>query len=167
MNGGSAGSSNDSSNDLLLQVLRKEESLRLDPYKDSFGFWTIGYGCLIDRRKGGKLPKWIEPSFPITLEDAEELLRTKVIDLEIGLGNSLAWWFKLNAVRRTVLLAMAFQLGIAGVLKFTGTLAAIADERWDDAYAHLLNSLWARQTPARAQRMATAMRTGDATAFGL
>jgi len=38
---------------------------------------------------------------------------------------------------------------------------------WLGAQAEMLNSKWARQTPARAQRMAAAMRGGDAGVFDL
>ncbi len=155
------------STQLLLQVLKKEEGRRLEPYRDSEGLWTVGYGHLIDRRKGGSLPRWIQPSFPLTEDEVDELLVKDAAEVQLALGHSLVLLARLNDVRRVVLLAMAFQLGVVGVLKFTRTLAAIDESRWDDASASLLNSLWARQTPARAQRMAEAMRTGDAAAFQL
>ena len=36
--------------------IRKEEGWSGTAYQDSLGFWTIGYGFLVDSRKGDKLP---------------------------------------------------------------------------------------------------------------
>ena len=153
--------------DLLLRVLRHEEGLRLDPYQDSRGWWTIGYGHLIDRRRGGSLPKWIAPSFPISQDEADELLAYDVREAQIALGNRLPFFPKLDGVRQVVLAAMAFQLGLGGVLAFRLMLAAMERADWRAARAEMLNSKWARQTSARAQRMANALATGDANFFGL
>lgn len=55
---------------------------------------------------------------------------------------------------------MAFQMGIVGLLGFTNTLAAIKRGDYAAAATGMLASLWARQTPARAKRMADMMRAG-------
>jgi lysozyme len=54
--------------------------------------------------------------------------------------------------------AMAFQMGIAGLLGFKNMLAMV--QRGGYAAAGMLNSLWAWQTPASAARTATLMRQG-------
>jgi lysozyme len=59
-----------------------------------------------------------------------------------------------------VLQAMAFQMGIDGLLGFTGTLAAVQRGDYEAAAKGMLASLWARQTPSRAGRMAAMMRQG-------
>src|SRR5690606_29536448 len=51
--------------DTLLSDLRRDEGWQESAYEDSLGFLTIGYGFLIDARKGGYLPreigdKWLE-----------------------------------------------------------------------------------------------------------
>jgi lysozyme len=56
---------------------------------------------------------------------------------------------------------MSFQLGIAGLLKFKSTLAFIEDGDFENASANMLKSLWAKQTPQRAKRLAEQMRTGQ------
>ena len=116
--------------DLLARVLRREEGRRFDPYLDSEGFWTVGYGHLIDRRKGGSLPAWIPPSFPLSDHEIEELLLEDIRKFEDGLRAALVWWPTLDAVRQVVLVAMAFQMGVAGVLGFHEMLAVVAEQRW-------------------------------------
>jgi lysozyme len=55
---------------------------------------------------------------------------------------------------------MSFQLGVDGLLGFKNTLKMIEQRNYEAAAAGMLNSLWAKQTPERANRMAEQMRTG-------
>jgi lysozyme len=52
-------------------------------------------------------------------------------------------------------------MGVAGLLKFKGTLGAVQRGDYDAAARGMLSSRWAQQTPARARRTAEAMRTGE------
>jgi lysozyme len=136
------------------QLLIKEEGRIVKngkhvAYQDHLGYWTIGYGQLIDARKGGGL----------TEKQALILLRDEIAEKQAELDNKLSWWRNLSKTRQTVILAMAFQLGVEGVLQFKNTLAAIKEGRYTNAAAGIRNSLWARQTPARAERMAVAIET--------
>ena len=71
----------------------------------------------------------------------------------------LAWWRQLPDARRAVLMAMAFQMGVDGLLGFKNTLAMVKAGDFDGAARGMLASLWARQTPERAHRMSEQMRT--------
>ena len=62
------------------------------------------------------------------------------------------------AGRRAVLLSMAYQMGVDGLMKFKNMWAAINRQDWDDAADQMLDSKWARQTPERAGRHARIMR---------
>lgn len=77
------------------------------------------------------------------------------------LDNFYPWWSTLNPARQAVLVGMAFQMGIHGLLGFRQALDAIRDEHWEHAAVCMLDSKWARQTPARAGRMARQIATGD------
>ena len=76
---------------------------------------------------------------------------------------SLMWqWFDaLNEPRQAVLINMVFQMGLEGVIGFKGTLAAIEAGRYADAAQHMQQSLWARQTPRRANTLAAQMEVGE------
>ncbi len=152
---------------LIEDLLRKEEGLRLDPYRDNLGFWTIGYGHLIDRRRNGMLPPWVKPSFPITKEEAEQLLMRDIAEKVKDLEDSLPWYTNLDEVRQAILISMSFQLGIVGLMKFHETLAAIKEQRWQDAANGMRASLWASQTSSRVERLAQAMVSGDKAALEL
>jgi lysozyme len=55
---------------------------------------------------------------------------------------------------------MCFQLGFGGLLKFQKMLTCLADGDRTGAAREALDSLWAKQTPARAQRVAKMIK-GD------
>ena len=148
--------------DLLIPHLIREESERLEPYVDSEGWWTIGVGHLIDARKGGSLPEYID-AFPITKTQSRLMLEDDLADLHTDLNAALPWFYFLDFPRQTVLYSMAFQMGVSGLLKFRNTLLKVRGGDYNSAASGMLSSLWARQTPARAARLASVMRTGDPT----
>ena len=53
---------------------------------------------------------------------------------------------------------MVFQLGIGGVGKFKNMWSALDREDYGEASFQMLDSLWAKQTPARAGKLAGKMR---------
>lgn len=70
------------------------------------------------------------------------------------------FWNDLNEVRQDVLTAMVFQLGAVGVSKFRATLQALKNCDYNLASEQMLKSKWAKQTPARAKRMANLIKYG-------
>ena len=132
------------------ELLIREEGFKPYAYRDSLGFLTIGFGRLIDKEAGGG----------ITRAEATVLLVHDVDSRRIQLDESIPWWRNLNEDRQTVLLAMAFQLGVSGLLKFKKTLEAARTGNYALALKGMRASLWARQTPGRAERMAKAMESG-------
>lgn len=135
----------------LVEQLRRDEGEKLSAYQDHLGYWTIGVGILIDARKGGG----------ITLEESAYLLNNRISAKATELSVKLPWFSSLDQIRRAALTNMAFQLGVAGVLGFPSMLKALKEGRWDDAEKHALDSLWAKQTPERAKRVAKQLRTGE------
>ena len=136
----------------LARQLRADEGVRPCVYKDSLGFATIGVGRLVDDRK---------PGSGLRPDEITYLLNNDIDDRIEALTRRLPWFQDLDDARRGVLLGMAFQIGTDGLLKFERTLALIKDGKYDLAAHAMLQSLWAKQTPARAKRMAEQMRTGQ------
>lgn len=145
--------------DPILDHLEREEEFRGFVYDDATGLPirpgtivkghpTAGYGCALD----------VEP---LTKEEARYLLRNRYEARKAALDAALPWWRALSPARQLVLVSMAYQLGIAGLLKFHDTLAAVKRGDWEAAAAGMRASLWARQTPARAERLAEKMRNGS------
>jgi len=59
---------------------------------------------------------------------------------------------------RRALLNMAYQLGVSGLLNFSKMLTALQAGDREEAAREALDSLWAKQTPNRARRVALLLR---------
>jgi len=136
----------------LRDMLEAEEGRRKCAYQDSRGLWTIGVGRLIDASK---------PGAGLSNEEIDYLLDNDIKTKTAQVSAALPWFDNLNEPRQAVLIGMAFQMGLQGLLGFRNTLAAVRDERWAVAESGMLASLWAKQTPKRAVRMARQMATGE------
>lgn len=128
----------------------REEGFRPYAYPDSLGYMTIGYGRCVDRRKGPGL----------TRSEADFLLENNVRAALIFLRQEVAFFDSLPDGVARALVNMAYQIGVAGVLKFKKMLAALEKKDWKEAAAQALDSEWAKQTPERARRMAEMIGAG-------
>ncbi len=134
----------------VTKQLRRDEGERLAAYQDHLGFWTIGVGRLIDARKGGG----------ITQDESAYLLANDIEKRRDELLRLLPWAAALDDARFGVLLNMAFQMGVAGLMKFQNTLRMVQGGDYDGAATNMMLSIWAKQTPERARRLSAQMRTG-------
>ncbi len=137
--------------DRLANLLIAEEGLRLEPYKDTEGYLTIGVGRLIDPARGGGISR----------DEALYMLNNDMARALNEIKARLPWFVELDETRQIVLAAMAFQLGIGGLLNFKRMIAAAQAREWSLAAQEMLESRWADQAPDRARRMAAAMKTGS------
>ena len=126
----------------LRQRIQRHEDLSLTPYLDTKGRLTVGYGHRLDQ--------------PITTLRAESYLTDDLEDAEAGVRSLKLP--SLDTVRHDVLVEMVFQLGADGVLGFDRFITAVKSSDWDGAANEMLDSLWARETPARAKELADLMR---------
>jgi lysozyme len=126
--------------------ISKHEGRKSRLYKDTKGIWTIGVGRNMTR--------------PLSEAAIDFLLDEDIEDHHRELHQALPWVKTLDPTRQAVLLDMAFNLGVPGLLNFKRTLASI--ERGDYALAsnQMLESLWASQVGQRAHTLAQMMRTG-------
>jgi len=142
----------------LQDQLIRDDGIVLHAYQDSLGYWTIGVGQLIDKRRGGG----------IALEEAMYLLENKIRKHTKEVVDNLPWADPLiiGAARFAALINMSFQLGTAGLMKFPKMLAALKANDYEAVYKQAMDSNsnvigdeWPEQTPARAQRVALQLKT--------
>ena len=131
----------------VVDILRRDEGLRLKPYQCTAGKLTIGYGRNLEDRG-------------ITREEAEYLLRNDIAEVERD-AHKFPWYAGLDEARKAVVLSMLFNLGPSRFRGFANTIKDIAAGDYVSASRRLLQSLWARQVGARAVRLAQMMRTGE------
>lgn len=131
----------------VYDLILAREGKRLRAYRDTRGHLTIGIGRNLDANG-------------ISDEEAQIMFHNDVDKCVEELESNLPWFGTLDAPREGVLIDMCFEIGIAGLLKFTDTLAAIERHDWPAAAAHMLDSEWAREVPKRADEDAQIMLTG-------
>ena len=144
--------------DILLEQIKFEEGLRLEVYRCPAGKRTIGYGHNLDANpyiEGSKIPD------KITREVAEVLLHRDVNKTIEQLAAAWSGFGLLNGARRDACINMAFQLGVARFMEFKNLRAALFKCEWAEAYKQAKASQWAKQTPERAERVASQFLTGQ------
>jgi len=126
-------------------VLR-HEGFRAYPYVDTQGHLTVGHGINLDAG--------------ITQEESLLIVGRRLELIEKDLAKRLSFFSELTPARQDVLINMAYNLGIKGLLNFARTLNHIKAGDYDAAAKGMLDSLWARQVKGRAIELADKMRRG-------
>ena len=129
--------------------LKNDEGWVPHAYQDHLGFWTLGYGFLIDQRRNGRIPQ------PV----ADYWLNWEIDRIWERLSEALPWFDDLPEQVQRALVNMAYQMGVSGLLGFRQTLALLADGKYAEAADQAMRSRWAEQTPSRAQRVAGWIRS--------
>ena len=129
--------------------LQKEEGFSRWVYDDHLGVKTIGYGRNVDKGANGP---------GITADEAMVLLQNDIKRVAAELAERLPWVTGLDPDRRECLVEMSYQLGWPRLSKFVLMLAALKSGDWNESADQLLDSRYAKQTPARVERYAARLR---------
>lgn len=143
---------------LLVEWLKFEEGFRAEPYKDTEGVLTVGYGRNLVAHP---MPGRNFQKKPYTEEEGELWLREELGKIVKGLRAREPAWSSLDPVRAGAVVVMAYQLGLAGVSNFHRMWDCLEGGAFVAAARASLNSRWAKQTPNRARRVAEALETGQ------
>lgn len=138
--------------DLLEQLLSQEEGRERLAYRDSRGYLTIGVGALIDANVAGAFGLC---DAAISAQFSHDSSAARMI------ASTWPNFSTLNPIRQAVLISMAYQLGNKprGWPRF---MAALERQDFQDAAQQGADSNWFRiQTPNRAMREMTMLRTGE------
>ena len=129
----------------LLEKIKEHEGFVPRVYKCTEGFDTIAYGFAIK---------------DLTLDEdiAEEILIRKLEKLQRNANSRFQWLEDMPQEVQEVVLNMCYQLGVTGVSKFRKAISALQEGDWDEAANEMLDSLWARQTPNRAEELSNIVR---------
>jgi len=131
----------------LEALLVDHEGERLKPYRCTQGFLTIGVGRNLDA-KG------------ISQEESRFMLANDIRDAERDARTFFPEFGYLTANRQIVLIDMAFNLGLGGLVKFRNFRYALEKRDYTTAAAEMLNSRWSGQVGRRAETLARMMRDG-------
>lgn len=142
-------------NSLAVHLVKQHEAFRRFVYDDATGkplkpgntiegHPTIGYGLCLDTRG-------------IPQEDAELLTTRYIVELERSLRVERPVFGTLSMIRQAVIIDMAYNLGVGGVLGFKRMWDAIERANYREAAEEMLDSAWALQVGERADRLAGMM----------
>lgn len=125
----------------LTADLERDEGRRLRPYRDSVGIWTVGVGHNLETGPA------LSPAV------VSQILHDDLVTTLAWLDLHLPWWLSLSPVRQRVLANMAFNLG-ERLLGFHRMLDAMRRGDHPTVVHEMLDSLWAKEVGARADRLA-------------
>ncbi len=138
-------------------IIKLEEGWRQREYHCSEGFRSIGYGRKLSNVK-------FEPLGNTVAIEKEEIVfvRQRIADIisKLSVNKKIAWC-KCNEQRQAILISLAYQVGVDGILKFKKMWTALESSNFEEASRQMLDSLWAKQTKNRALRHAKTMKNGS------
>lgn len=141
---------------MLFELLKFEEGYREKAYLCSTGYPTIGIGTKLGP-KGSDLSNY---TMVVTEHAAKALLHDEVKKIRSELVKR-RWYIELDSDRQTIIKSMAYQMGCNGLFKFKRMISALERKDYSSAAKEALDSRWAKQTVARAERHATVIATGN------
>ena len=125
----------------LIERIGVNEGFRSKPYQCSEDVWTIGHGLT-----------WL------TEEESLNILSGRVSKLHLKLSDDLDYYDDLPPEVQGVVIECCFQMGVKGWSMFKKAIKNMQDKNWKGAADEMLDSLWAKQTPERANRLADIVR---------
>ena len=132
------------------QRIKSHEGFSPTVYEDTLGYKTVGYGHLVTLKDDfivgeiyspEQLQGVFEEDYNIAFNNAHDLIEDKDIPYD--------------PMVESVLIEMAFQLGLPRLKKF---IKCLQEEDYNKAADEMIDSRWAKQTPARAYELSTLIR---------
>ncbi len=158
----------------LLASTAGDEGFRATPYRDTRGLWTLGDGRCVETHplsaeEWRDLLSAGQMTVSITEDGAAALMRGQLQAVEARLAADYRdFWPTLTDARQNALIEMAYQMGVEHEEEFHDMLGDIrvalrlnTPGAWQAVKAAGLNSLWAKQTAARAERLMTQLAPGQ------
>jgi len=126
-----------------IEQIKEDEGFRTYPYKCTADKLTIGYGWNIE---DGIPEKYASVILGLMLQDNHiELLRSKPFVRD------------LPEEAQAILSNMQYNIGLTRLLKFKRMWIALEAQDFKEASREMIDSLWFRQVPNRASRLAKRM----------
>ena len=130
----------------VINDLKLDEGFRSKPYRDTRGFLTVGHGLNLDAG--------------ITEYESSMILEYRVQNITEALKKQITFWNKLSVERQNVLINMAYNLGVKGLINFKKMLIFLSKSDYINAAKEGLDSAWAKQVPNRARKLMNIIREG-------
>ena len=125
----------------LIERIAVNEGFRSKPYQCTSGVWTFGHGFTY-----------------INEDESLYVLGKRIPARHLKLLADLDWYKDMPPEVQGVIAEMCFQMGFSGFCIFRKALANMKIKEFQLGAEEMLDSLWAKQTPSRANRLADIVR---------
>lgn len=125
----------------LRDDLIRDEGLRLKPYKDTVGKFSIGVGRNLDDNG-------------INEREALMMLDADLEWVRDDLDRNAPWWRRMPEPAQRALMNQCFNMGWPKLSAFRNMLAALQAADYETAADEALDSRWSKQVGDRARRIA-------------
>ena len=125
--------------------LENDERYRQFAYKDSVGKLTVGIGRNL-KDKG------------LSYTESLYLFENDIKDAENQLRNRFYWFDSIDIQAQDVMINMAFNMGLGGLLTFTKALEHMKNENYKLAAEDFMSSKWSGQVGDRAVRLTNILK---------
>ena len=132
----------------LFAQLRLHEGAETKPYQCTAGYLTIGVGRNIEERG-------------LSDDEIDYILNNDVNIATDELVRTFDWYPDLDEVRQRVVIDMVFNLGMPRFQQFKKMIQALDEGDYKEASIQMMDSRWASQVGARAERLRDMMETGE------
>ena len=130
--------------DWLMGMIKNHEGMKLEPYKDSLGKWTVGVGHLIG--DGSTLPDAWNKKF--SESEVMDLFK-KDFDVHQAAASLIPGFSKLGEKAQGALTDMTFNMGPSWYKSWPNLMKSLGGGDIDGAVANLASSKWASQVGKR------------------
>ena len=133
--------------DLAADQIEADEGRRTHAYVDTVGKVTIGVGFNLT-----DVGLWDD--------EIDYILKNRVNEAAVNAATLFDFSDEISDQRKAALINMAYNLGKERLAGFHTLIACVSARDWDGAADAMLNSRWASQVGARADRLAKHLREG-------
>lgn len=145
----------------LFDDVEFDEGIKLKPYKDTRGIWSIGIGHNIkaDPAMNAQLQHLLTSG--ITIDQARTIFLHDVKTAEIALDLHIPWWRTMDDVRQDVFLNICFNVGCGELLTWHHFLAYSQQKQYTSAGKELAGTQpWMSQVKSRGARLSKQFSSG-------
>lgn len=131
----------------LSDELKRDEGFKSRVYQCTAGKLTVGFGHNLEDND-------------LSESVAEMQLNIDIMEIHEELSN-LQWYCELDDFRKRILINMAFNLGMNGLMKFRKMIDALIIKDYETAADEMVDSNWYHQVGQRSVRLVSMMREGQ------
>ena len=135
---------------MLREQLKIDEGVKYEVYKDHLGYPTFGIGHLVvagDEEYGAAV------GTPVSEERVNAVFESDVAKFVSESKKVFPNLDELPEEAQQVIVNMCFNMGAPRLSKFKKFIAAVNDGNWSTAAVEMMDSRWATQVGARAERL--------------